>query len=453
MKRTLSLLLALALLSGLLTACGEEGGVVTSAPPPSPVTDGPSPSPSSSGQPSLSPSPSQPAASAGLPEGPTVAELAEAAFSASGCEDPEAAERINAGEDASSLDFYVENAYGLEAGEWEDAAIIRATGASAFEIAVVRCAGEGAAVRAATAFSSYIFNRQGDFTGYAPEQADMVANGSINQQGTFAALFICPEPSQADAAFAAALAGVDIPSPEPSMEPSAEPSVEPSVEPPPETPEQTPSPSAVEWPGRYPFIPPNEDDMTLYDTAAIRSAWAQRDPSGLSDYDRAIYDAADKVISETLRDGMSGYEKEEALYDWMVQNIDYDWTHNDVMVSTPRESFTPYGGLVNKFAVCLGYSTTFQLLMDLAGVECITVIGAAYYNSGDHSWNMVRLDGNWYCADVTWDANAREDSEAWGYSKEYWNYFNITSDEMAEGGLRQWDYANTPEADTPGHGK
>lgn len=460
MKRILSLLLALALLFGLLSACGEGRDVATPTPQ---LTQDPSAVPATPDQPSPSqPSPSQPSASAVLPDGPAVAELAEAAFSASGREDPEAVERLNAGTDAGSLSFYVENAYGLEEGEWEDAAIIRATGASAFEIAVLRCADEGAAVRVATEFMTYIFNRQGDFTGYAPDQADMVASGSINQQGAYAALFICPEPDQADAAFKAALTGTASPD-QPSAGPSAAPSEEqpsPSdADPIPTSYDSgavpispTPSESSVqtdpEFPGRTAFEPPNEDDMSLYDTTAIRNAWAAGDPYGLSDYDRAIYDAAETVIGQTLWDGMSDYEKEEALYDWMVQTIDYDWTHNDVMVPTPRESFTPYGGLVNHVATCLGFATTFQLLMDLAGVECITVIGAAYYNAGDHAWNMVRLNGSWYCTDVTWDANSREHLG----SAARWAFFNITSDEMAENGDHQWDYANTPEAVTPGHG-
>lgn len=421
MKRTLSLLLAIALLSGLLSACGEQA---QSSPEPSQASPIFTPDPSAV---PVTPSPVQP--SAAVLDGPTVAELAEAAFSASGCEDPEAVERINAGEDAGSLDFYVENAYGLAEEDWEAAAIIRATGASAFEIAVLRCADEGAAVRAATQFMSYIFTRQGDFTGYAPDQADMAANGSVNQQGTCAALFICPEPSQAEAAWRSAITGQAVES----------------------VPVDTPEPVEMDptFPDRVAFEAPNEDDMSLYDTTAIRDAWAQSDPSGLSDYDRAVYNAAEKVLSGTIRDGMNDYEKEETLYDWMIHNIDYDWSHNDVMASTPRESFTPYGGLVNRKAVCLGYATTFQLLMDLAGVECITVVGAAFQSTGDHAWNMVRLDGNWYCVDSTWDANAREQTSPWGLSREYWSYFNVTSDKMARTD-HQWDYANTPEAVTEG---
>ena len=44
-----------------------------------------------------------------------------------------------------------------------------------------------------------------------------------------------------------------------------------------------------------------------------------------------------------------------------------------------------------------------QLLMDLAGVECITVVGASSGSTSDHAWNMVRLEGEWYCVDPTWD--------------------------------------------------
>lgn len=334
MKRTLSLLLTLALVLGSLSACGEDRGVSTPAPR---LTPDPAAVPVTPDGPS---GPSQAPA-----EAPSPWELSEAAFLSSGCE--EKVERLNAEMDAEALAFYVENAYGLAAEDWEDAAVIRATGASAFEIAVLRSPDEDAAVRTATALMSYIFTRQGDFTGYAPDQADLAANGSVNQWGNFAALFICPEPSQAAAAWESALTGE---------------TVEPIV---------TDSPGPVQtdpaFPGRIAFDPPGEDDMSLYDTTAIRDAWAAGSAGGLSDYDRAIYTAAQAVLEQTLEEGMSGYEKEKALYQWAVNTVNYDWTHQDVMTDTPRESFTPYGGLVNRKAVCLGYATTFQLLMDLAG--------------------------------------------------------------------------------------
>ena len=341
--------------------------------------------------------------------------------------------------EAGLLPAYLENAYGLSDGTWEDAAVIRATGASAFELAVLRLENQDGATRAVVLLTEYISGRQGDFTGYAPEQADMAANGEIAQNGAYAALCICPDPDRAAKAFFAAVNGDSQTEPE-------QPGVVVDVE--------TLGPESEydpDHPDRIQFVQPNQDDMSLYDTSAIRAAWENGDPSPLSGYDKDIYNAAQKVLGKILRDGMSDLEKETAVYSWIVNNVNYDWTHQNVMKETPRESFTPYGGLVNHTAVCLGYATTFQLLMDLAGVECITVAGAAFASREDHGWNMVRLNGNWYCVDVTWDANNREYGVTRGREKD-WVYFNITSDRMA-GTDHQWDYANTPEAVTMGNGR
>ena len=81
--------------------------------------------------------------------------------------------------------------------------------------------------------------------------------------------------------------------------------------------------------------------------------------------------------------------------------------------------------------------------MDMLDVECITVIGAANASLEDHAWNMVRLNGAWYCVDSTWDAG-KPDSRSW-------TYFNVTSDFLARHD-HQWDYLNVPMAVTEGKG-
>ena len=542
MKRFISLLLSGALLLALCSAC-------------QPRAEKPDPSGSPASQ-------------------PAALDVVDAVFLSCGFEGrPVDVEYLTMEEGGDGfLAAYLENAYGLTEDQWEDAAVIRATGASAFELAVLRLEDENAAVRAATVLMSYISNRQGDFAGYAPAEADMVAKGGINQAGHYASLFICPDTDSADAAFKKAVSAKALPAstsrPEDAVTdvkelcdrmvaltavdglklerlddsdsealsayvadayglgrkqwtecaiargagdsafevaviravgldvawemrnalnnyldgreeefagsagqkellhqalsavvsdtyvvllacPDAEQILRDfadgagfegytySIRHPlwgDEDPEH---------PGRTAFIQPNEDDMSLYDTSAILAAWEKDDPSGLSSYDRDVYDAAKKVLDKILEQDMSDLEKETAIYRWVVNNVWYDWTHQDAMKETPRESFTPYGGLVNHKALCLGYATTFQLLCDLAGVECITVPGAAFESREDHGWNMVRLDGEWYCVDATWDANVRERG---GRGRpEDWDFFNVTSDDMAASD-HQWDYANTPEA-------
>lgn len=148
-------------------------------------------------------------------------------------------------------------------------------------------------------------------------------------------------------------------------------------------------------------------------------------------------------------EAMTDLEMETAAYGWLVDNVNYDWTLQDALAETDRRSYGPYGGLVNRAAVCLGYAASFQLLMDMSGVECITVVGACFNSTGDHAWNMVKLNGEWYCVDVTWDdpvfsGNPVFYPSQW-LTERHHKYFNVTSDYMRETD-HQWDYDNTPEA-------
>lgn len=573
MKRTISLLLSLLLLLALLPACSQSAG---------------EPDP---------PAPESEEAAA------TAQELAEAAFAFSGRGEELNTECLNAGEDPDRLATYIEAVCGLTGDQWKDAAVIRGMGASAFEILVLRLPDADAAEALESVLADYLTAREGAFTGYAPAEAEMAANGKVLREGRTVGLFICPDPAGAEDAFTAVYNGEELPGPpdpvsdpEPAPEPKAaedpaprvlqlrdilhrllleaacpewrtmksgsrawsggvkdvtsnwasddsgntplgfhavvfddagEPTIQgllsyhlsvyqrdseeeaaelakalsaqleefreyddewlnalldkscaisagcyaalivcdhmedtallfPRIVNDPETAGyfdrvyiEGASPAAItdpdpDYPGRGRFTPPGEEDMSIYDTSAILSAWEKKDPSALRGYDREVYDMAADILPD---EALSDLEKEEAIYRWLVDNVNYDWTLQDVLSETERWSYQPYGALINRTAVCLGYATSFQLLMDMSGVECITIVGACFNSTGDHAWNMVKLNGEWYCVDVTWDANGRE-----GQGNDHtWRYFNVTSDEMAK--RHQWDYANTPEATATDHGQ
>lgn len=65
------------------------------------------------------------------------------------------------------------------------------------------------------------------------------------------------------------------------------------------------------------------------------------------------------------------------------------------------EAWNVIGGLLDGYSpVCEGYAKSFQLLCHKIGVPCITISG------GHHMWNMVKVDGNWYYVDCTWECGA-----------------------------------------------
>ena len=335
--------------------------------------------------------------------------------------------------DLNTLDAYIMDSYGLNRGQWMDCAIARGTDDFAFEVAVMTGANNWAlSSDVRKCLDWYLNSKQLLFQDDA-EQKSMLSQAMSftavagSEEYVYTVLLACKDAEQTATAFDRTAGTLGITFSERNEEFR----------------EEDPN-----YPGRIMFVQPNKIDMSFYDTTSIRAAWKTGDVSELSSYDREIYDAAKVVLNEVLKEGMSDLEKEIAIYNWLVSNVNYDGAYQDVMEETSGESATPYGGLVNRTAICLGYITTFQLLMDLAEVECITIAGASFASQEDHGWNMVRLDGDWYCTDVTWDANR----QAWGGGGEKdWRFFNITSDDMAATD-HQWDYANTPEAITTGSG-
>lgn len=388
------------------------------------------------------------------PEGPAVipqaaplppGEVAEGILLALGREAGEL-EEISGGD----ADFYLTELYGLPEGSWEDVAIWRAGGTEAFEIAVILLAGTDTEA-ALAGLNAYREARQGDFTGYAPEQAAIAAAAETAAQGRYAALLICEVPDAALEAFTALAGGTaDVPAPpEPEMpeepeqtEGTGDPAEEP-VSPEPERPADPQGPEPVTYPGRKPYTQPGLEDMTLYDGSAVLAAW-RGEARQLAEQDAAVLEAARAVLAETVTEDMTPAQKERSIYRWLVGSVAYDQSHYDPLTGAPRSSYTPYGPLLEGKGVCLGFASTFQLLLDMCGVECLTVVGAAYSSREDHAWNMVRLDGNWYCVDPTWDAG-RADSRLW-------LFFNVTSSWMALTD-HQWDYSAVPEAEAEDGGE
>ena len=318
--------------------------------------------------------------------------------------------------DGADFAAYAGQCYQLDPRQVEDGAVLAAGGVSALEIAVLRLTEDGA--QAAEALEDYIAARAGAFTGYAPEQAAILAHSTAVSRGRYAALLICSDPAEARAAFNACFEGP----------PAEEPPVPLAPRP------QEPPVSGEE----------EQDGGWRYDRQRLLSAW-EEGGTGLADRDQVILQSCRDLLGEIITEEMSDYEKELAVHDWMIAWAEYDQAALSSLPGaqpTP-DSDNPYGFFTGRAAICTGYTSTFQLLMDLLDIECVTVEGTAYNGTEDHAWNMVRLDGEWYCVDVTWDdpVSSTPVSPAAAHM-----YFNVTSDFMRQFG-HQWDEEGVPAAE------
>ncbi len=332
---------------------------------------------------------------------------------------------------AEDVEFYLTQVYDVSLDDpTGGAAIYVVGGVNAREIAVIWGKDVGQRDNA-EALDTYRQNRYADFFGYAPDQAELVKIGQVLSGENWLVLLLCAEPEKAREALARDYPGLAL-----------------------ERYDQ--KETSYDWRQYYDergyrrFISPNLVDMTLYDTGPILAAYATGNSRGLSEKDAAILQKCRGILSACVTDGMTDFEKELALHDWLVDNCGYDLTARYSLSATGRaDNKNPYGLLVEGYGVCLGYATSFQLLMDLAGVECITVVGASVNSSRDHAWNMVKLEGEWYCVDLTWDDPVFSVDPAFylpsWLAERHHRYFNVTSDDMRETG-HQWDYDSVPEA-------
>lgn len=127
-----------------------------------------------------------------------------------------------------------------------------------------------------------------------------------------------------------------------------------------------------------------------------------------------IYDIADSITDSS----MSTREKVKAVHDWICLHVTYG--------DCPYEyELTLVGPILYGKAVCGGYADIFQAFMEVLGIEGEYIGGKATIGgrTGSHAWNKVKIDGQWYWLDVTWDD--RDYNASISY-----DYFLISEDQM-----------------------
>lgn len=93
--------------------------------------------------------------------------------------------------------------------------------------------------------------------------------------------------------------------------------------------------------------------------------------------------------------GMSDWEKLEYFHDYIV-------LHNNFVKDNSGDTTTIYSAFTKGTIQCSGYAKSMQYLCDLAGIESMVVVGTNDSNDS-HAWNVVKVDGDWYNLDTTWD--------------------------------------------------
>lgn len=127
------------------------------------------------------------------------------------------------------------------------------------------------------------------------------------------------------------------------------------------------------------------------------------------------------ILSQIIRPGMNDHEKVKAVHDYLVLNLAYD---------TRLINNSPYPALTEGVTACNGYAMLAYKMLKELGIEVRLISGVASsqaFNTQNHAWNMVKLDGNWYHLDVTWDDPVPDEA-----GRILYDYYLLTDKEIAK---------------------
>ena len=142
-------------------------------------------------------------------------------------------------------------------------------------------------------------------------------------------------------------------------------------------------------------------------------------------------------IKKLIKSGMTDYEAELAIHDWLCENVRYVDTGADQMC------YTAYGAIVKGQALCEGYARAMQLLCNELSIPCTLVCGVSLERQENHMWNIIKIGGDWYQLDVTWDDDDHNNSVNH-------RFFNITDSMIADTHRADADFSTLDSSDFGG---
>jgi hypothetical protein len=155
-----------------------------------------------------------------------------------------------------------------------------------------------------------------------------------------------------------------------------------------------------------------------------------------------VYSQAKEIVDKVTLPEMTELEKELALYDYIITHSRYD-QQNYENGTIPAESHTAYGIFKHGVGVCDGYARALQVLLNVAGIECLEVVGGVIGTEDEgHAWNIANIDGVYYHFDATLDDPVFKD----GASTLRHSYFNLSDRQMSAS--HTWDRSKYPACNT-----
>lgn len=157
------------------------------------------------------------------------------------------------------------------------------------------------------------------------------------------------------------------------------------------------------------------DGTTVYDTLLLQFTM---DVDHRIQAIRELDCAVSTILAECPRTD-DDYEIELYLHDRLLSSCTYDDRAASASSDEYANAYSAYGALVEGRAVCEGYAKAMQILLNASSIPTTVVLGNAVEDNEPHMWNLVKVNGNYYYLDPTWDDDQNDRIQ--------YAYFNITA--------------------------
>lgn len=143
---------------------------------------------------------------------------------------------------------------------------------------------------------------------------------------------------------------------------------------------------------------------------------------------------------EGIDDSMSAYDVAIRIHVRLINTVDYDTLalRAEEAKGGPKSDQldrlrTICGVFLDGKAVCAGYARAAQYLLQKCGVECGYASGLIRKENGEsgggHGWNILKIDGDYYYMDTTWD-DSSDTVQSVKQTDFGFDYFCITTEEV-----------------------
>lgn len=132
--------------------------------------------------------------------------------------------------------------------------------------------------------------------------------------------------------------------------------------------------------------------MYVYNDAPELYNWDDKyTAKEVKNFNTELKQKSEQIIG-LLNNNMTEYEKVKTIYYYIAKNTEYGMS-----TEAQDKGQTIVGAMLYGKATCAGLSNALQYLFYQIDIPCYTV------TNNIHAWNIIKIDGEWYHADITID--------------------------------------------------